>query len=135
MSSNNEQLTSCNKYNRRYSDQIKRQAVELIVSNQASMAAVSRQFGVSRGSLYKWIYRYSDRSKGTRMVVEMESEHKRNERLLARVAQLERIVGQKQLEIDLLEQTILCIEADLGLDDVKKKYALKLSNDSNRNTP
>jgi len=120
MLTNNEQSNTCSKYNRRYSEQLKRQMVKLIVKDKVAMISVSRQFGVSRASLYKWIYRYSDRNKGTRMVMEMDSQDKQVEKLLKRVAELERVVGQKQLEIDVLSSTIDFIEEDLELSDLKK---------------
>lgn len=134
MSSNHERTGTTNKYSRRFSEGLKRQIVERITSQQCSMASVCRQYQVSRTSLYKWMYLYSDRVKGTRTVVEQQSQEFQNERLLARVAELERIVGQKQMEIDILRTTLDKAAAELGLDDLKKKYAVRLSNNSKATT-
>jgi hypothetical protein len=91
-----------------------------------TIAQGCRLWRVSRTSIYKWIYLYSDRIKGTRTVVELESEGKRNERLQARLAELERIVGCKQMEIDLLQTTLDMASQEVGYD-LKKKYATRSS--------
>jgi len=57
----------------------------------------------------------------------MESEEQKTKYLQNRVAELERIVGQKQLEIDLNDKTFELLSEDLGFD-VKKKYAPQLLN-------
>lgn len=118
------------KYNRRFSEALKRQIVDQLITKQFTMAAISRQYQVSRASLYKWIYLYSDRVKNTRTVVEKQSQEFQNERLLARVAELERIVGQKQIEIDILRTTLEKASEELGLEDLKKKCATTLSSTS-----
>lgn len=126
MSPNSEQPTLRQKYNRHFSEAFKRQCVEQLRAGQLSIVQGCRLWRVSRTSLYKWIYLYSDRIKGTRTVVEMESEGKRTERLLARLAELERIVGCKQMEIDLLQTTLELASEEVGYD-LKKKYATRSS--------
>lgn len=135
MSPKEGQASATSRYNRRFSNQLKRKIVSMIVDDKIAMSKVCHQFSVSRTSVYKWIYRYSDRTKGTRMVMEMDSQDKQLERLLGRVAELERIVGQKQLEIDVLAHTIRCVEEELELSDLKKKYATKSSFTSAPNMP
>ena len=61
------------------------------------------------------------------MVVQMESEAHKTLQLLQRVAELERIVGQKQLEIDFLDKLMELATEELGYG-VKKNTAAKLSN-------
>lgn len=126
-----------NKYNRRFSEAFKRERVAAIEAKQITIAQTTRVYGISATSLYKWIYRYSDKIKGTRVVVEMESEGKKIEGLLRRIAELERIVGQKQMALDIAEQTLELASEEVGFD-LKKKYAPPLSKPSastQRNTP
>lgn len=71
--------------------------------------------------MYKWIYKYSSLEKGTRQIIEMESEALKTKQLLEQVATLERKLGQKQLEIDYLQKTLEVASKELGYD-LKKKY-------------
>ena len=59
----------------------------------------------------------------------MESEGKKTEGLLRRIAELERIIGQKQMALDLAERTIVLASAEVGFD-LKKKFAASSSNPS-----
>lgn len=71
------------------------------------------------------------------MVVEMESEGKKIEGLLQRIAELERVIGQKQMALDIAQQTIALASEEVGFD-LKKKFAAPSSNSSvstPRNTP
>jgi hypothetical protein len=52
----------------------------------------------------------------------MESEEYKTKKLLHKIAELERVVGQKQLEIDYLEQVIHLSSDEVGYD-LKKKHA------------
>ena len=58
--------------------------------------------------------------KGLRLVVEMESETKKLLELQAKIAELERIVGQKQVLIDFQAKMIEIAEQEFGID-IKKK--------------
>ena len=57
----------------------------------------------------------------------MESESYKTERLRQRVAELERTIGQKQLEIDFLNKLLELASDEIGYD-VKKNFSSKLSN-------
>ena len=123
MSSNDEQATiRPNKYNRNFSEAFRKERVKAILNKQLTIAQTSRIYEVSPTSIYKWIYRYSDQQKGTRTVVEMKSEGKIIEGLYARLAELERVVGQKQMALDIAERTIDLASQEVGFD-LKKKYA------------
>ena len=73
-------------------------------------------------------YKYSPHyNRGTKQVVEMESEALKTKALLSKVAELERILGRKQLEIDFNNKVLELVSEELGYD-VKKKYERRLSN-------
>ena len=68
------------------------------------------------------MYKYCKSAKnGVRLVVEMESETKRVLALLQKVAELERIVGQKQIVIDFQNKMIELAEEEYQVD-IKKKF-------------
>lgn len=111
-----------------FSEEFKRQKVQLLIDKKISIAELAELYGVSKMSLYRWLYKYSPHyNKGTTQVVQMSSEESKTKELQKQVAQLERIVGQKQMEIDYLEQMI-----DLASDqfnyDIKKNLSTQQSN-------
>ena len=112
------------KYNRTFSEAFKRHKVEQISSKILTVKQVSELYEVSRVSVYKWLRQYSDLPAGFKTVVQMESESLKTKVLAERVAELERIIGQKQLEIDYLEKTIELTNSELGYD-IKKKYGVQ----------
>ena len=120
------QLNSNSKYNRVFSEDFKKQKVKEILEKRLTVKQVSDLYDVTRTAVYKWVYKYTPLEKGVKQVIEMESEALKTQALITRVAELERIVGQKQLEIDLLDKTLEIAGLELGYD-LKKKYAPKSS--------
>ena len=59
----------------------------------------------------------------------MESESQKTQFYQNRVAELERIVGQKQLEIDFRDKLIDLASAELGVD-LKKNFSTQVLNGS-----
>lgn len=113
-----------------FSEEFKKQKVKEIEQNQIRVCDVCKIYDVSDVAVYKWIYKYSQHlKKGIKQVVEFESEHERSKKLQARVAELERIVGQKQMEIDFLEKVIEIGSEELEVD-IKKKFSTTSSTGS-----
>lgn len=126
------ELKVSSKYNRNFSESFKKEKVKLLVEKQISIAELSKLYGVSRTAVYKWLYLYSPHHKrGTKQVVEMESEAHKTKNLLLKVAELERIVGQKQLKLDYQNKLIDLVSEELGYD-IKKKHGQQQSNGSVR---
>jgi transposase len=118
------------KERRIFSDAFKKQVVKDLVSKRTSVNEVTVEHQVSRQSVYKWLYRYSGahESKCT-LVVQMKSEATKTQDLKNRLAELERVVGQKQLEIDFLNKLLEIGSKELDFD-IKKNFSSKLSNGS-----
>lgn len=96
--------------------------VDEIERKQTTVLEVSKAYQVRSNNIYKWIDKYSLKDKnGVRLVIEMESETKRVLALLQKVAELERIVGQKQIVIDFQEKMIELAEQEYNVD-IKKKF-------------
>ena len=112
-----------------FSTAFKQEKVQQILEKKITVRQISDLYRVSRSAVYKWLYQYSELEPGVKTVVQMQSEEQRSKALLRRVAELERIIGQKQLELDLNQKIFEYLDQELGYD-VKKKYAQKLLNGS-----
>lgn len=110
---------------RHFSETFKKEKVKMIEEKKVSVIEVSRIYEVSRAAVYKWIRKYSLKiSAGERIVIEKESEAVKTLSLLKKVAELERMVGQKQLQIDYLEKALELGSQEVGFD-IKKKFDSK----------
>ncbi len=113
-----------------FSDTFKKQKVKEIANGLISVSELSRLYSVSVQSIYRWLHKFSkDHQKGTIQVVQMQSESKKTIRLLEQVAKLERIIGQKQLEIDYLNKLVEISSEELKVD-LKKNFDTKSSTTS-----
>ena len=124
------------KQNRTFSETFKREKVKELTSKRISVTEFSKLYQVSRATIYKWLYLYGGAEKGSKMVVQMESEANKTKLLQQQLAEYERIIGQKQLQIDLLEKGFELASLELGYD-LKKKYVrrpLNGSDDTPKNT-
>ncbi len=122
-----EQLTIKKKLRiqRYFSEDFKIQKVKEIEQNLISISELSRLYQVSATSVYQWIHKYSlHLKKGVNQVIEMESESRKAKLLQVRLSELERIIGQKQLQIDYLEKVIELSSEEIGFD-LKKKVAIE----------
>lgn len=120
------------KFNRTFSVELKKRIVSQVTQKQMTITQACALHNVSRQSIYNWIYTYSTEHKaGTKMIVQSESEQKKTQKVLERNAELERIIGQKQLEIDYLSKLIELCNKELGID-VKKNFEAKPLNGSEK---
>lgn len=118
------------KKRRQFSEAFKKEKVQMIERKQISVLQLSRLYEVSTVAIYKWLRKYSQKfSQGERVVVEKESEGAKTMSLLNKVAELERKLGQKQLQIDYLEKLLELGSEEIGID-IKKKYATEPSTTS-----
>lgn len=112
---------------RHFSEELKREVVRKIERNELGVSQALREYEVCSSTIYRWMYRYSlHLKKGNIVVVEKKSNTLKTEQYKQRIAELERIVGQKQLEIDVLNKTLDIGSEEVGFD-IKKKYGGKLS--------
>ena len=117
-----------------YSDEFKREIVSLFESGKFSVLQLEKLYGVSDSAIYRWIYKFSTfNEKGIRIVEMKESSTNKLKELEEKVRQLERIVGQKQIQIDFLEKMIDIAKEDLQID-IKKNYNTQPSNGSEGKT-
>jgi len=113
-----------------FSDALKRDVVEQIEQEKIGVFAASREYSVNPASIYNWLNKFSrNLKKGQIIVVEKESEQRKSQELRAKIAELERIIGQKQMEIDFLNKVIEIGSEEVKVD-IKKKFGGKLSTGS-----
>lgn len=107
---------------RHFSEEFKKEKVKYIEDKITTVSELSREYNVSGTSIYKWIKKYSDKyKKAERVVIEKESESHKRLKLLAKVAELERMIGQKQMEVEYLNKVIELGSEITGVD-IKKKF-------------
>lgn len=102
---------------RHFSVEFKRQIIAQLDAKLITISQIVRLHEVSAVSVCRWRQKYSKHyQKPTKVVIEMESEALKTKALLERNAELERIIGQKQLKIDYLEKLIEIASQDLEID-------------------
>ena len=110
-----------------FSEVLKKKIVKDLLSKRLTIKEVTIEHQVSHQSVYQWLYKYSPHHKPRcTLVVQMESEEQKKYELQRRVAELERIIGQKQLEIDFLNKLLEVGSKELGFD-LKKSFSSPLS--------
>jgi transposase len=108
-----------------FSDAFKREKVAEITHGKTTVSKLSKLWSVAPSAIYSWIHKYSpEHQKGITMVVQKDSEATKVLELQAKVAELERIVGQKQLQIDFNEKLIELASKELEID-IKKNFSPK----------
>jgi transposase-like protein len=106
-----------------FSEELKKKVVKELVSKHTTIRSVATEHQVSANSIYRWLYKYSPHHEGKcTLVVQMKSEELKSRELRQRISELERIVGQKQLEIDFLNKLLEIGSGELGID-LKKSFS------------
>jgi transposase len=109
---------------RTFSEEFRRRKVFEIENKITSISKISREYYVSRSAVYYWMRKYSKHYHSpTNVVIQMESEEEKTKKLQARIAELERALGRKQMEVDYLNKLIE-LEGDRLGEDLKKKAGL-----------
>jgi len=111
---------------RYFSPDFKKKRVQELENNLSTVSDICKAHKVSRTSVYRWIYKYSNMAKKqVKQVVEAKSDTKKIQFLEERIKELERIVGKKQILIDFQDKMIEIAEQTYEVD-IKKKLGSKL---------
>ena len=110
---------------RRFSLEFKKEKVKMIEEGKVTVLQISRLYEVSATAIYKWLKKYGRYWKTEIKVVEKKSESQKNIELLKKIEQLERVIGQQQLEILYKEEIIEQGSKIIGVD-LEKKYDTRL---------
>ncbi|HOG06180.1 MAG TPA: transposase [Paludibacter sp.] len=115
-------LSVSERQRRRFSDSFKLQKVREIETGQTKVSEICSQYQVTSAAIYRWIDKFGImKDKKERLVVESESDTRQLIELKKRLSELERIIGQKQIQIDFQNKMIELAEETYGVD-IKKKF-------------
>lgn len=116
-------LSKSQRIRRRFGEDFKIKRVKEIEAGQVRLCEIVKEYQVSYQSLYRWLDKYgmSKSMKEERLIVESKSDTSRMQALRKKVAELERTVGQKQIELDFTKKMIDLAE-DYYKIDIKKKF-------------
>lgn len=125
-----EKMSISERRRRRFSDNFKLKKVREIELKQTKVSEVCKQYQVTAVSVYKWIDKFGmNKKEEYRLIIESESDTKQLLLLKKKVAELEQIIGQKQVMLDFKEKMIEIAEQTYGID-IKKKCSIQQSNTS-----
>lgn len=112
---------------RRFSDTFKIRKVREIETGRTKVTEICSQYEVSRANVYRWLDKFGrNKEHQERLIVETDSDTRQLLALKKKVAELERVIGQKQILIDFKDKMIEIAEETYGID-IKKKYSTKQS--------
>jgi len=131
-------LSKSERYTRSFSDSFKLQKVREIETGKSRVSDICKQYEVSNTSVYRWLDQFGlMKEKKERLIIETQSDTRELLDLKKKVAELERIVGQKQILIDFKDKMIDIAEEMYGID-IKKKFSTRqpdTSGDTAKDTP
>lgn len=117
-----------------FSEGFKKDVVGLFEQGKYSIPQLSRLYGVQPAVIYPWVYKYSRFNEPGYRVVEMKQSSTSKVKILEqRIRELEKIVGQKQIKIDFLEEMMAAAKEELNID-IKKKYSTPQSGGSSKSS-
>ena len=110
--------------NRYFSESFRKKKVREIERNITTVAEVSKEYEVSSTAVYKWLHKYSVLyQKQLRQIIEPMSDTRKIKALKEKIKELERLVGQKQIQLEFKDKMIQLAEEEYGVD-IKKKFGL-----------
>jgi transposase-like protein len=121
-------MTTSERRRRHFSDSFKIQKVRELETGKTKVSELCKQYEVAPANVYRWLNKFGTmKDKKERLIVESVSDTKQLLELKKKVAELEQIIGQKQIIIDFKDKMIDLAEEAYGVD-IKKKYSTQQSN-------
>jgi transposase-like protein len=123
-------MTLAERRKRTFSESFKRDKVREIELGLLRISEVCKQYSVSHTAVYQWFRKFGiQRQTSERTIIETMSDTRALIEMKARLAELERIVGQKQIEIDFYKKMIDLAQEHYGIE-IKKNYSTQLCGSS-----
>lgn len=121
-------LSLAQRRRRHFSENFKQKKVQEIELGQIRVSEICKQYEVNAANVYKWISKFGvmKKEKTERIIVETNSDTQQLLELKKKVAELERIIGQKQLLLDFKDKMIDLAEQTYAID-IKKKFSTQPS--------
>lgn len=103
-----------------YSEEFKREIVSLFEKGTYSVLQISRLYKIPNSAIYRWIYKFSIFNEPGQRIVEMKASNTNKvKELEAKVKELERMIGQKQIQVDFYSKLIEIASEELDYDILK----------------
>ena len=100
-------MTTAERMRRNFSDSFKIQKVRELETGKTKVSELCKQYEVSDVNVYRWLNKFGTmKDKKERLIVETDSDTKQLLALKKKIAELEQIVGQKQILIDFKDKMI-----------------------------
>lgn len=113
-------LSQAERRRRTFSEEFKKKKVREIEKKLSTISEISIAYEVRPWAVRLWVRKYGlNQKKGERLIVESESDTKKIHELQAKIAELERLLGQKEVVITFQEKLIEIAEQTYGID-IKK---------------
>jgi transposase len=109
---------------RHFSEAFKQEKAREVTEGRSRISDICRAYQVSYNTVYRWINSYSNISKPQRTIVETKSDTAKILALQKKIADLERLLGQKQVQLDFQNKMIEIAEETYQVD-IKKKFETK----------
>tara|TARA_R110002050_G_scaffold297396_1_gene458774 strand:+ start:66 stop:452 length:387 start_codon:yes stop_codon:yes gene_type:complete len=111
-----------------FSLELRKQIVGQIERKELTVIQAVREYEIGgKQTVYNWLYKYSATlKKGTRMVMEKDSQENKSQELRTRIKELEAALGRKSLEADLY-RIIVEKASDEYRVDLKKSFGDQVS--------
>jgi len=131
------QMPLAERRRRTFSTAFKKDKVHKLELGLVKISELCRLYQVSATSVYRWIDTYGTQKHPERLVMQTASDEKALLELKARLAELERLVGKKQIEIEFYKK-MLDLAEDYYDIDIKKNFSTPpsdISGSTESNTP
>lgn len=110
---------------RTFSTALKQKLVREIEHKKSTIAQIGRQYEVRENTVSKWLKTYGmDKTPKVRTIVELESDTVKMLNYQKKIAELEQLLGQKQVVIEFQNKMIDLAEEEYKID-IKKKLETK----------
>jgi transposase-like protein len=129
-------LTLRERCRRTFSETFKRDKVREIESGQTRISTICKQYSVSDTAVRRWLRKFGFQNQPQeRLIIETMSDTLALKTLRERLAELERLVGQKQVEVEFFKKMIDLAQDHYGIE-IKKNFstqpfAISGSNENN----
>ncbi len=107
-----------------YSEEFKKEKVKLLESGEVRMCDLKRMYGVSYPTMIRWKKKYGLLPVTDRVVMEKDSEYKKNAELCRKIAKMEQLIGRQQMELDYYKEVVRQATTHFEMD-IEKKFSTK----------
>lgn len=105
---------------RRFSEEFRKEQVQLIESGKITVQEVSRLFEVKSQNVRAWVKKYGNKGLPPKIVVTSSKDYNRLGQLENEIKRLKELIGDQQVKIVTQEALIKLAEEKLGKDLEKK---------------